>query len=947
MDAENELEGCDLNPQDCLENISAEAKVTSPNDLKVYDFNVDVSLSEDNMQDELLEKISLSSYSSSLSSSQSNIPGSDKVDADKSASVNENLKDEANLWNLVEQSPQLTEKKNKDIEVTSEADDLERLTHEYQHILDVSNDGNETDHVKTQPKSSMQLNENEVGDWINHKLIANSDKETSSVADEKLKCESDSNKISVLTDGTNFSDVEDALDKDVRRILAKYGRRLSSSGSESGSNVGTRDRMSPAGSDFGASNTVRSKPTGSLIVSTGKDSDYASDSDVTSLSERVSRLLTGSTAKSANNEPSVGNQQIKLPSYLLDDPAKSMSIPLTTDATSDVDITVREMQQEQTLNTDHLSLVSMNNSNVQSSIVSIDHSNEESNKTDDLLAEAIETTLPMKDDENKSVTLNTRTGIASSRSSQVSSIDYQHLERELEDLTEGLKQLKEIRLEESKTVGNSKAENESSFLPKENGSKANSSTYTSHSSKENDKDKNKIGIVHNANYIILDDKRSENTKSMFGSSSTVSKGLKSNSNFGNHLHALGSEEKPAPNVSNKQATRYSKYDNSEYGDQWGTPKKKEDARVTKNQIFQDNGKQNLYGRHTESVSETQTYEHSSAVDRDSNMSSPVINSLLTSKVIPFDIALDMVHGSRITIADDVRSKRLSSTEPKLSSNYGQNSQSNIRDIPIQHNLLDTKEPYRYDKGYYDDSSEKVPPTYQDAAYSKLSSSDQQERYDYATSILRKYGIIPDEPGWNRQTFREDSESLRLSNLYSNADRNECSPKSEVDDELEVATQYTNETSLTERVQEILERHSPTKQTYSNMPNVYATNRPLYARYTDSVMNSELNRTSDEVSGSNFSFLSPVKHQSPLQATSQLQKFMSLQIDRAAAAKFDVSVLSTKGHIVEDVVDDHSLPKFTDDMYRQNIIDSQAGNYVRPAASRILTTDRYIICMHIK
>ena len=101
------------------------------------------------------------------------------------------------------------------------------------------------------------------------------------------------------------SDTEDALDRDVRRILAKYGRTLSDD--EDATKARTKSRAPPP-----------------------SDSD-----DASSLSRRVNNLL--------NSGRGTATSSVVQPLYLYDDPARSMSIP--TGSSSSVNSTVASLKQ--------------------------------------------------------------------------------------------------------------------------------------------------------------------------------------------------------------------------------------------------------------------------------------------------------------------------------------------------------------------------------------------------------------------------------------------------------------------------------------------------------------------------------------------------------------------------------------------------------------------------
>ena len=103
------------------------------------------------------------------------------------------------------------------------------------------------------------------------------------------------------------SDTEDALDRDVRRILAKYGRTLSDDEDTNSTKARTKSRAPPP-----------------------SDSD-----DASSLSRRVNNLL--------NSGRGTATSSVVQPLYLYDDPARSMSIP--TGSSSSVNSTVASLKQ--------------------------------------------------------------------------------------------------------------------------------------------------------------------------------------------------------------------------------------------------------------------------------------------------------------------------------------------------------------------------------------------------------------------------------------------------------------------------------------------------------------------------------------------------------------------------------------------------------------------------
>ena len=104
-------------------------------------------------------------------------------------------------------------------------------------------------------------------------------------------------------EASSGSDTEDALDRDVKRILAKYGRHLSSDEEtdkpkpefKPPSQVPSEGRSSPAGSAYSTDDT---------------------------LSHRVQNLLLKSADMGSTASPTT------LPGYMYDDPARSMTLPM-------------------------------------------------------------------------------------------------------------------------------------------------------------------------------------------------------------------------------------------------------------------------------------------------------------------------------------------------------------------------------------------------------------------------------------------------------------------------------------------------------------------------------------------------------------------------------------------------------------------------------------------
>jgi hypothetical protein len=435
-----------------------------------------------------------------------------------------------------------------------------------------------------------------------------------------------------------ISDVEDALDKDVRRILAKYGRRLSSSSSDAGSVVGATRRISPVGSDIEAGPSSQFKPIVSLPVSIGRDSDYSSDNDAASLTDRVSKLLTGSSSRSANTiESSTDSHKpaSSVPSYLIDDPEKSISLSIATETVSDLELTAKEASHrsfhapssndssadDEELSkplvdvavdiTDEDLLVPQQPIKIKSDSDGSDTDDSDLNKTEDLLDEAMATVQPAAEHVQvlQPHAAEPRTGNSSSRSSQVSSIDYQHLERELEGISEGLKQLKEIRLDEGAVAMKpAPAQNVRSF----------GSTYST---------------VNKDSYTYGQRTRDDTVKSK---PTALSSDLKTI-----NQRAAGFT----------QPSKYSsEYKASNDTEQWGTPPKKRSETSAERKVITAS----MSDKERDSLTEDNRHLSAQGQQQSSSMSSPVVKSLLTSKVVPLDVALDMVHGSRSTVDNGLR-----------------------------------------------------------------------------------------------------------------------------------------------------------------------------------------------------------------------------------------------------------------------------------------------------
>ena len=188
------------------------------------------------------------------------------------------------------------------------------------------------------------------------------------------------------THGSSSSDTEDALDRDVRRILAKYGRTLSDDEGVGGSKAGKKNWGLPIG--------------------TQSDSD-----DASSLSRRVHHLLNSGT----ETEITSSVQQL----YLFDDPARSMSVP--TGSSSSANSAAASLKQ--------VALVVQNGIRDGARTPS-----PQSVQSSDSLGQRIQTLLVGPD----SRALPLKHGHASSVSSQSSVIDYTNLERELDEIQSSL-----------------------------------------------------------------------------------------------------------------------------------------------------------------------------------------------------------------------------------------------------------------------------------------------------------------------------------------------------------------------------------------------------------------------------------------------------------------------------------------------------------------------------
>ena len=182
---------------------------------------------------------------------------------------------------------------------------------------------------------------------------------------------------------SSSSDTEDALDRDVRRILAKYGRTLSDDEDGNSAMDGKKRRMLPVG--------------GTL-----SDSD-----DASSLSRRVNHLLNSGTESVSTVQP---------PLYLYDDPARSMSIP--TESTSSTNSAVPSLKQA--------AQDGVRDGARTPSPHSIKSADSLGQRVQNLLIGPDGRALPLKH------------GPASSVSSQSSVIDYTNLERELDEIQSSL-----------------------------------------------------------------------------------------------------------------------------------------------------------------------------------------------------------------------------------------------------------------------------------------------------------------------------------------------------------------------------------------------------------------------------------------------------------------------------------------------------------------------------
>ena len=178
------------------------------------------------------------------------------------------------------------------------------------------------------------------------------------------------------------SDTEDALDRDVRRILAKYGRTLSDD------------------EDATSTKKIRAPPM--------SDSD-----DASSLSRRVNNLL--------NSGRGTASSSVVQPLYLYDDPARSMSIP--TGSSSSINSTVPSLNQAVAVRTSHDGFRDGARTPSPQSV-----------QSSDSLAQRVQNLLVGPGGQVVAV----GNGRRSSMSSQSSVIDYTNLERELDEIQSSL-----------------------------------------------------------------------------------------------------------------------------------------------------------------------------------------------------------------------------------------------------------------------------------------------------------------------------------------------------------------------------------------------------------------------------------------------------------------------------------------------------------------------------
>ena len=185
---------------------------------------------------------------------------------------------------------------------------------------------------------------------------------------------------------SSSSDTEDALDRDVRRILAKYGRTLSDD--EDGNCLKDGKKR-------------RALPVGGML----SDSD-----DASSLSRRVNHLLNSGETVST----------VQPPLYLYDDPARSMSIPTeSSSSTNSAAPSLKQAAQDGVRD-------GVRDGARTPSPQSIQSADSLGQRVQNLLIGPDGRALPLKH------------GPASSVSSQSSVIDYTNLERELDEIQSSL-----------------------------------------------------------------------------------------------------------------------------------------------------------------------------------------------------------------------------------------------------------------------------------------------------------------------------------------------------------------------------------------------------------------------------------------------------------------------------------------------------------------------------
>jgi len=203
-----------------------------------------------------------------------------------------------------------SQKSEVDVDARSEVDsDVERITGEYKAILQGVSDklaAGETDNIQKMADDALKSSKSDI-------VI-----ETTTTTEVPVKPEEKQKPVKTITyqympqplttvDPSSGSDTEDALDKDVRRILAKYGRHLSSDEEtdkpkpefpKPQAHVPSEGRSSPAGSAYSTDDT---------------------------LSHRVQNLLLKSADMGSTMSPIV---PANLPGYMYDDPARSMTLPM-------------------------------------------------------------------------------------------------------------------------------------------------------------------------------------------------------------------------------------------------------------------------------------------------------------------------------------------------------------------------------------------------------------------------------------------------------------------------------------------------------------------------------------------------------------------------------------------------------------------------------------------